>query len=285
MRLEFSSEFEDLAFVLEYLDPVADLKRVSAGVRLVDNEDVHEGLDDVLAALYRAYEPKNDHKAIREAKRLRAAPEVRKVETSILSLIAFYGLYRLMVTEGTLKSKVFIDQMAAMVSSSIRVDVDFRLLDIQVGEIASIEDVPGLDKLYSEDVIARERMRVLSGLREHVEKEHMLGNKFLFVTNMKPAKFKGQTSEGMILCVKDRDGRIEPIQLPRETGNGLRLELEGCKTLLKDFSSGKVDMKKSGYANALGSFRIVNHFLTFKGIKVTCGGEYVRTKAADGPVS
>ncbi|CAD25340.1 hypothetical protein [Encephalitozoon cuniculi GB-M1] len=285
MRFEFSSGFEDLAFVLKCLNGNAELERVDKGVRLLCDGVSHEGLDDVLAALYRIYEPNHDHRSIRETKRLRESPETRKIEVSISSLTSFYGLYCLMITQGTLRNKLFIDQMVEKIMPSVRLDPDFQLLDIQAGEIVSIGDVQGLDKLYSEDVVARERIQVLSGLREHVAKEEMLGNKFLFVTNIKPAKFKGQVSEGMILCVKGPDGKIEPIRMPGEIENGSRLELEGFETPISDFSSGKIDMRRSGYINALGSFKVVGHFLTFKGSKVTCRGKYIKTNISDGPMS
>ncbi|AFM98196.1 tRNA-binding domain-containing CsaA-like protein [Encephalitozoon hellem ATCC 50504] len=285
MKLEFSNGFEDLAFVLRYFCRDASLENVDSGVRLFSGDDKHEGLDDVLSALYKMFEKNHDHKKIKETKKLRENPEVRKADVSISSLVSFYGLYSQMITQGILKNKPFIDQMVEKIAPCMKLDPDFQLLDIQVGEIVSVGDVQDLDKLYSEEVIGREKMQVLSGLREHVRKEELLGNKFLFVTNMKPAKFKGQVSEGMILCAKGKDGKIEPIKIQSEIGNGSRLELEGFETILNDFNSGKVDMRKSGYARALESFKIVDHFLTFKGVKVTCGGKYIKTNTPDGLVS
>ncbi|ADM11439.1 methionyl-tRNA synthetase-like protein [Encephalitozoon intestinalis ATCC 50506] len=285
MKLEFSNGFEDLAFVLKYFNADSSLEKVESGLRLTDGGEEYVGLDNVLAFLYRTYEPGHNNKSIKETKKLRESPEVRKVEESISSLVSFYGLYRQMITQGILKNKVFIDQMVEHIRPRMSLDSDFQLLDIQVGEIVDIGDVQGLDKLYSERVVAKEEIRVLSGLKGYVEKEHLLGNKFLFVTNMKPAKFKGETSEGMILCGKDKDGKIEPILIPKEIQNGARLGLEGFEMLLNDFSSGKVDMRKSGYAHALESFKIIDHFLTFKGIKVTCEGKFIKTHTSDGLVS
>ncbi|AFN82918.1 methionyl-tRNA synthetase-like protein [Encephalitozoon romaleae SJ-2008] len=285
MKLEFSDSFRDLAFVLRYFNRDANLEKVESGLKLFNGDEKHEGLDDVLGALYKMYEQDCDYKNIKEAKKLRANPEVRKVEVSISNLISFYGLYCQMITQGVLKNKLFIDQMVEKIAPCMKLDPDFQLLDIQVGEIVNIGDVQGLDKLYSEEVVGKKKMQILSGLRGHVRKEGLLGNKFLFVTNMKPAKFKGQVSEGMILCVKDKDGNIEPIEISKDIINGSRLELEGFDTILEDFSPGKVDMRKSGYAHALESFKVVGHFLTFKGVRVTCGGKPIKTNTSDGPVS
>lgn len=285
MQLEYSGEFEDIRFVLRYFSKDAVFSRISSGIRLVADDGTYEGLDDVLDVLYRRYEPEHRDKKIKEAKRLRGSPEPRKVEINICNLISFHRLYRLMLVEGNLKNKGFIDQMTALISGSVRIDSDLQLLDIQVGEIVGIEDAPGLDKLYSEDVMARDRIRVLSGLREHVSRESMMGGKFLFVTNMKPAKFKGLVSEGMILCTRDEDGRVEPIRLPDEVENGTRLGLEGYEGLVEEYVPAKVDMRKSSYDNALKSFRVEEHFLTFKGTRVVCNGRHIRTSTANGPVS
>lgn len=285
MKLEYSTDFEDMRFVLRCLNADALFERVECGVRLLVDKDVYEGLDDVLSALYKYYEPECGNKKVKEVKRLRKSPETKKVEISIAALISLYHLHRLMVVDGTLKNKSFIEQMTTLINPIMQVDSDFQLLDIQVGEVIAIEDAPGLDKLYSEDVMVTSKIRVLSGLREHVSKDEMLNGKFLFVTNMKPAKFRGLSSEGMIICTRDEDGKVEPLKLPQTTRNGCRLGLEGHEVLLTEFSPAKVDMRKSGYGNVLKSFMIKDHFLTFKGTKVTCDGRYIQTKTANGPIS
>ncbi|KAM0672043.1 tRNA-binding domain-containing CsaA-like protein [Ordospora colligata] len=285
MRLEFSSEFEDIAFVVKYFNRDAYLERADEGIRLFDGKDTHNGLDAVLKALYTMHEQDSDEKRIREAKRLRGCPEVRKIEICIGTLISFHNIYRMAILQGSLKNKGFIDGMAEEISKKMAIDVDIQLLDIQVGEIASVDDVPGLDKLYAEEVNAKEKIHVLSGLKEHVRREDLRGKKFLFVTNIKPIKFKGETSEGMILCAKDENGRIEPIQVSYTADNGARLCLENKEQIMSDFLSGKVDMKKSSYENVIKSLRIVDHVLMFKDTKVLCNREYIRTQVANGSVS
>jgi len=285
MRLEFSSDFEDIAFVVRYFNRSACTARIDQGINLFDGKDTHNGLEAVLRALYALYEQDCDDKKIREAKRLRGCPEVRKVEMCISVLISFHNMYRMAIVQGSLKNKCFIDEMAEEISKKMPIDVDIQLLDIQAGEITSVETVPGLDKLYAEEVDAKERIHVLSGLKEHVKREDLQGRKFLFVTNIKPIKFKGETSGGMILCAKDEYGRIEPIQVPSMAENGARLCLENKEQILNDFSSGKVDMKKSAYENVMRSLRIVDHVLMFKDTKVVCCGEYIRTQIENGSVS
>ena len=46
--------------------------------------------------------------------------------------------------------------------------------------------------------------------------------------------------------------------------NGSRLDLDGYKELVNNFTSAKVDIKKISYENVLKSFKVVYNFLTFK---------------------
>jgi aminoacyl tRNA synthase complex-interacting multifunctional protein 1 len=212
MRLEHSGEFEDIKFTVACLDGRAEFVKIDAGVRLADEDGVHSGLDGVLTALLRKYSPGETEKKLKRAKRMRERPEAMKAETGIPGTLAFHALYRQMVATGTLKHKAFIDDMAQLIRAKLEIDTDIQLLDVQAGLIKRIEDAPNLDRLYVEDVIARREMTVLSGLREHVPREDLLGKSFLFVTNMKPANFRGLESEGMILCTRTPEGKAEPIQ-------------------------------------------------------------------------
>ena len=44
---------------------------------------------------------------------------------------------------------------------------------------------------------------VVSGIARHYSPEYMVGKTVVIVKNLKPAKLKGITSEGMILCASD----------------------------------------------------------------------------------
>jgi hypothetical protein len=61
--------------------------------------------------------------------------------------------------------------------------------------------------------------------------------------------------------------------------------MEGYYGILDEHEAAKVDLRKDIYSNALRAFSVVDHHLTFKGVKLKCSGEYVRTKTANGPVS
>lgn len=86
---------------------------------------------------------------------------------------------------------------------------DFSKVKLAVGEVIACERVPKSKKLLHETVKLGEEVRsVVSGIAEYYTPEEMVGKKVVLVTNLKPAKLCGVTSEGMILCAEDEDGRL-----------------------------------------------------------------------------
>ncbi|MEA3559896.1 MAG: methionine--tRNA ligase, partial [Candidatus Thermoplasmatota archaeon] len=84
---------------------------------------------------------------------------------------------------------------------------EFKKLDLRVAKVLEISDHPNADRLYVLKVdLGEERPRtIVAGLREHLEKEDILGKKIIVVTNLKPAKMRGITSDGMLLAAGSND--------------------------------------------------------------------------------
>ncbi len=86
---------------------------------------------------------------------------------------------------------------------------DFAKLQFQVGEIIECKEVPKSKKLLCSQVkIGSEVRQILSGIKQYYKPEEMVGKKVMVVTNLKPAKLAGMTSEGMLLCAEDADGNL-----------------------------------------------------------------------------
>ena len=86
---------------------------------------------------------------------------------------------------------------------------DFAKLQFQVGEIMECKEVPKSKKLLCSQVkIGSEVRQILSGIKQYYKPEEMVGKKVMVVTNLKPAKLAGMTSEGMLLCAEDADGNL-----------------------------------------------------------------------------
>lgn len=101
---------------------------------------------------------------------------------------------------------------------------DFSKVEIKVGTVLSVDVVEGADKLYILKVDFGESSprQILSGIRQFVSEEALVGKQFPFVTNLAPRMLRGYESQGMILAGGEGDvlALLNPtVTLP----NGTRL--------------------------------------------------------------
>ncbi len=82
---------------------------------------------------------------------------------------------------------------------------DFRRIDVRVGEVVSVEDHPEAEKLYvlKIDLGEGEPRQIVTNLKSHYPYNQMMGRKLLVISNLKPAKFRGVRSEGMLMAADD----------------------------------------------------------------------------------
>jgi methionyl-tRNA synthetase len=111
-------------------------------------------------------------------------------------------------------------------------------LDLRVAEIVKIERHPKADKLYIETLetaagttgVPEERI-IVSGLVPFYKEEELLGKRIIVAYNLKPAKFRGVESRGMLLAAADREGEggAERVEVLDAAGipTGTRVELAG----------------------------------------------------------
>jgi methionine--tRNA ligase beta chain len=99
----------------------------------------------------------------------------------------------------------------APVKPEIGIDI-LDKIDIRVGTIRGVADVPGSDKLLALTVSFGDRQRViLSGMKqERPDPTVLIGKQALFVVNLKPRKMAGMLSEGMLFDIGYADG-IQPV--------------------------------------------------------------------------
>lgn len=279
MILRFTRDDDDIKFLCYAAIQDAAFVKSETLSLVIDNETIEE-LDKIVERIFRLHGEEPTPKGISDFKKARTAPRPIKGPVSVLSLLNYINLVKNMLQAGTLKNKDYIDEFTGTLSFPF--DPDFFLLEIKPGYIESIDVVPDLDKLFCEKVAADKEYTICSGLRGYYKKEDLLHNTYLFLLNIKKTKFRGTESEGMICCTKDGEN-VEPIKVdkPRNT----RLFLEGHLQIFEDISYGKIDLAKGKYKSALDSFKVVEHHLVFKDIRVTCGGEYIKTSVRNGPVS
>ena len=101
---------------------------------------------------------------------------------------------------------------------------DFQKIEIKMGTVLSVSVVEGADKLYilSVDCGEEKPRQILSGIREYVSEDALLGKQFPFVTNLAPRMLRGYESQGMILAGSDADG-LALLNPTKPLLNGTRL--------------------------------------------------------------
>jgi tRNA-binding protein len=98
-------------------------------------------------------------------------------------------------------------------------------VDIRVGSIQSVQDVPGADRLVQLRVDFGDHLRtIVAGLKpERADPQEVVGKQALFVVNLEPRKIHGVISEGMLFDIGFEDG-VRPVLATPETPvpNGTR---------------------------------------------------------------
>ena len=102
---------------------------------------------------------------------------------------------------------------------------DLEKLDIRVGTILSVEDVPKSNKLLRLTVdLGDHRRTILAGMKgERASPQEIVGLQALFVVNLEPRRMAGELSEGMLFDVGYADGVTPALGVPeRPVPNGTR---------------------------------------------------------------
>jgi methionyl-tRNA synthetase len=83
---------------------------------------------------------------------------------------------------------------------------DWEKLDLCIGQIIKIEEIPDADKLYKLSIdIGREVRIVCAGLKNYYSSDDLKGRKVVLLANLASRKLKGINSEGMILAAVNED--------------------------------------------------------------------------------
>jgi len=101
---------------------------------------------------------------------------------------------------------------------------EFQKLDLRTGTIVSVERVPRTEKLYKilVDLGSVGTKQTVAGLAPYYTEEELKGKKVVFLVNLKPAKFSGESSQGMLLAAED-DGKVSLLSLDRDVANGSKI--------------------------------------------------------------
>lgn len=98
---------------------------------------------------------------------------------------------------------------------------DFRKVELVVGKILEVNEVPNSNKLYKLTVdIGEKKITLLSGIKKYYKKEELLNKKIIVLKNIMPAKMAGLISEGMLLAAEDKNGNLSLLTVDRDIQEG-----------------------------------------------------------------
>ena len=97
---------------------------------------------------------------------------------------------------------------------------DFVNLDLRVGVIREVKEVPKSNKLLAFNVdIGIETRTILSGIKEYVDTNKLIGQKVTVVCNLMSRRIMGIESQGMILMAESPNGSLHFVQSEAEEGS------------------------------------------------------------------
>ncbi|NMB47131.1 MAG: methionine--tRNA ligase [Firmicutes bacterium] len=116
-----------------------------------------------------------------------------------------------------------MDQAKTVGKPQISIE-DFAKLDLRVAEITAAEPVSGADRLLKLQVtIGTEKRQIVAGIAQHYDPESLVGKHIVVVANLKPAKLRGELSEGMLLAASTTDS-LGLITIDRDLPSGAQVK-------------------------------------------------------------
>ena len=101
---------------------------------------------------------------------------------------------------------------------------DFQKLDLRVGKILKVEQLPGSRNLIRMDVdFGGEKRQAVAGLLRWYKPEDLAGKKYAFILNIQRRKFMGVESECMILAAESDKGDVVCLQPEKDVEEGSRI--------------------------------------------------------------
>ena len=97
-------------------------------------------------------------------------------------------------------------------------------VELRAGRIVAAEPHPEADRLLRLQVdLGSEQRQIIAGIAEAYEPKELEGRTIVVVANLKPARLRGQVSEGMLLAATGEDGRPHLLTLDGELAPGARV--------------------------------------------------------------
>ncbi|MEI8032165.1 MAG: methionine--tRNA ligase [Chlorobiaceae bacterium] len=102
---------------------------------------------------------------------------------------------------------------------------DFQKVDLRVARVLSAEKVQKASKLLKLQLqVGPATRQVLAGIALSYKPEELVGKNVVLVANLAERKIRDELSQGMILAVEGRDGRLFLVEPSKESTNGASIQ-------------------------------------------------------------
>ena len=163
----------------------------------------------------------------RECDQLGVYPNNNKVTTSPEILFARLDAEEVLADLERRKEEAKLNQYGPGIDVEAKEEIDIDLFDkvqLRIGQIIACEEVKKSKKLLCSQVkIGSEVRQIVSGIKAEYSPEEMVGKKVVVVTNLKPATLAGVTSEGMLLCAEDENGKLSLLTAEKDMPHGAEI--------------------------------------------------------------
>lgn len=138
---------------------------------------------------------------------------------------------------------------------------DFRRIDIRVGTVVEVGDHPEAEKLYvlKVDLGEEQPRQIVTNIKPLYPREQMENRRLLIISNLKPAKFRGVKSEGMLMALDDEEQGgyalllLKPsADVPNGTQIGCGLDISSSRIEVKHFEKVHIEVGKLIDGKVLG---------------------------------
>lgn len=126
----------------------------------------------------------------------------------------------------------------------------FRRMDLRVGTVVEVSDHPDAEKLFvlKVDCGEGEPRQLVTNLKWRYTAEEMMGRRLIVISNLKPAKFRGVQSMGMLTAADDENMGGDTVHLLApscDIPNGTRMDcgVEGTSSRIETKHVEQVVMK------------------------------------------
>ena len=104
---------------------------------------------------------------------------------------------------------------------------DFEKIELKVGVIKACEKHPNADRLlvFQVDLGEEKPRQIVSSIAKFYEPSEVIGKRVIVVTNLKPAKFRGMESNGMLLCATVGDDEdLDLLTITKDFAGGTSVD-------------------------------------------------------------